>query len=396
VAYRSLAILAALAAGLSLYMTVTSLLGTQQLGCGEGTFNCESLLATRWSNWLSLPVTTLGFAAYATLAGLAAGQLFELPDRVRKLSRGMLLGGTAVVAAAAFWFIALQAVVLKEYCLYCTAIHACGLAMLLVAVSATEASLREIAVSLGVGLAGGAILVAGQVTSLNQPPQKPPYHVVAAPDLRLPEPIEIPPTGDSSGTVSVLNGQIVIGRDSRPMLGDPTASRVTVKMFDYTCGYCRRLHGQLEELIAESPDEYAVVLIHVPLSPECNPHRKEDAGRHADACELTRLALAVWLTDREAFAEFNRWLCGGESARTAAAARAEAERLIGTEPLADALAEPRIDSMIAENVELYALDQITLLPSLLTERRLISGSFLDAEQLREVWSSPGRSLSEDF
>ena len=343
-AYRSLAILAALAAGLSLYMTITSLLGTQPLGCGEGTFNCESLLATRWSNWLGLPVTTLAFAAYATLAGLAAGQLFELPDRVWKLSRGMLLAGTAVVAAAAFWFIALQAVVLKEYCLYCTAIHACGLAMLFVAVAGTEASLREISVSLAAGLASVAILIGGQVTSLNQPPQKLPYQVVADPDLMLPEPIVIPQTRDSSGTISVLNGEVVIGRDSRPVLGDPAAPLVAVKLFDYTCGYCRRLHGQLEELIAESPGEYAVVLIHVPLSPECNPHRKEDAERHADACELTRLALAVWLSDREAFAEF-------------------------------------------------ALDQISLLPSLLTERRIISGSFYDAEQLREVWSQAERPAS---
>ena len=388
VAKTSIAILAAAAAAVSLYLTITALIGTVPVGCGKGLLDCESALATRWSTWLGLPVSALGFSAYATLAGVACLSLLRLPPRLETACRSLTLALVAVVAAAGLWFLAVQAAVIGRFCLYCMAIHGCGLATVVAAGVALRPSLRELSIVGGVGLIAGAALAAGQITSLNQPPEKVRYRVALDPDLKLEAPLSIPwrdnPADAIRQPVVLLNGQLRLEADARPWLGDPQAPLVMAKLFDYTCGHCRGLHRQLAALNEREPGRCAAMLIHVPLSRKCNPYASESDAGHEQACDLSRLALAVWLAAPESFVEFDHWLCAGESSRSAEQARLEAARLVGEERLSAALANPLLGEILTENVDLYAFEEIPLLPSLLTPRRIMSGSYRDLEQLEQV------------
>ena len=45
---------------------------------------------------------------------------------------------------------------------------------------------------------------------------------------------------------TVVDGKLEWDTCGHPVLGDPEAKYVVVKMFDYTCRHCRKLHHHLE------------------------------------------------------------------------------------------------------------------------------------------------------
>ena len=93
-------------------------------------------------------------------------------------------------------------------------------------------------------------------------------------------------------------------RRNIPRIGDEDAEQIVIKLADYTCPYCRDMHRQLERLLQER--QLQVLIIPVPLHPDCYPELEEVDPMHEDACELARLAIAVWMTRPAKFAEFHR------------------------------------------------------------------------------------------
>ncbi|MGI9429111.1 MAG: vitamin K epoxide reductase family protein, partial [Bythopirellula sp.] len=93
-----------------------------------------------------------------------------------------------------------------------------------------------------------------------------------------------------------------------PMLGNPHAKHVLVKMMDYTCKHCRQLHPHLQELVDRYGDQLGIVIYHVPLSKQCNPHVKKDFPGKKYACDYAELAIGVWELAPEKFPEFHEWL----------------------------------------------------------------------------------------
>jgi hypothetical protein len=103
------------------------------------------------------------------------------------------------------------------------------------------------------------------------------------------------------------------------------------------------MSGFLSGLMRKYPDDIAVVLRPVPLDGSCNPH----ADQHPGSCEMTRIALAVWREEPEAFPGFHAALLAQPEA---SAARKLAVGLIGADRLDQALADPWIDEVIRGNI----------------------------------------------
>lgn len=338
--------------GLSSYLLIASLSARGPVGCGAGS-GCAAVLSSRWASVLGIPVGALAAIAHAALLGLSFPAASGPPARRRTAQ--LLASAVAVsILGAAAWFIILQLAVVRAICPYCMADHAIGgLAAALVLAGGFGQSARSLAPPAAAGLLGMATLIALQ-TALPGPSNL----------QRLPATGNFDTGPGAARTIGLLDGSLRLEVASEPILGSPGAPHIVAAMYDYACPHCRRTHAYLSQAIARWPSDLAVVAIPVPLNASCNPHIPETEPRFADSCELARLALAVWAVDPAKFAAFDAWLFEPETPRTAAAARAEAERLVGAAALDAAL--PGTADRIARNTAAFGKSGTDRLPILLS------------------------------
>src|SRR5581483_3162661 len=93
-----------------------------------------------------------------------------------------------------------------------------------------------------------------------------------------------------------------------PLLGRPDARYIVTVLFDYQCPHCQQLHFMLDEAIRRYGGKLAFALCPTPLCSACNPYIHSSSNAFNDSCELARIALAVWVARRDAFAEFDHWM----------------------------------------------------------------------------------------
>jgi uncharacterized membrane protein len=348
----SIRLLALAGLGLSTYLLIASLSARGPVGCGAGS-GCAAVLSSRWASVLGIPVGALAAIAHAALLILSFPAASGPPARRRAAQ--LLASAVAVsILGAAAWFVILQFAVVRAICPYCMADHAIGaLAAALVLAGGLGLPFRSLARPAAAGLLGVAALIALQAA--------------------LPGPStlqRLPATGNfDSGpgptrTLGLLDSALRLELAREPILGAPAATHIIAAMYDYSCPHCRRTHGYLSQAVARWPNDLAVVAIPVPLNASCNPHIPETEPRFADSCTLARLALAVWSADPARFAAFDAWLYEPETPRIAAAARAEAERLIGAAALDAAL--PGTADRIARNTAAFGRSGTDRLPILLS------------------------------
>jgi len=100
-------------------------------GCiAIGGADCDAVLNSRWSQWLGLPVSGFAVVVYASMA-VAVGFVGKANSIDAREWAWLALMGLAVSAAAsAVWFIALQALVIGSGCVFCMAVHGCGMIIL--------------------------------------------------------------------------------------------------------------------------------------------------------------------------------------------------------------------------------------------------------------------------
>lgn len=95
-------------------------------GCGSGS-SCDAVTASRWGVVGSVPVARLGFGVY--LVTLCSEIVLHLHiAEVISVEWGrwaawVFVMASAGAASAGLWFIGLQAIVLRRFCLYCTLAH---------------------------------------------------------------------------------------------------------------------------------------------------------------------------------------------------------------------------------------------------------------------------------
>lgn len=171
--------------------------------------------------------------------------------------------------------------------------------------------------------------------------------------------------------------KITLNVEQWPMLGSCEARYVFVEMFDYTCPHCRNTHFAIKGAQKHFGDDLAIVVLPVPLESSCN--RVAAGGGHAGACELARIAVAVWRVDAERFREFHDWVF--ESRATPSTARARAESLVGKEKFAEVYATKLPADYIKRHVDLYEKVGKGSVPKLMFPRATVSGEVNNASTL---------------
>jgi protein-disulfide isomerase len=187
--------------------------------------------------------------------------------------------------------------------------------------------------------------------------------------------------------ITVAGNQISLNIRHWPLLGNPDAKYVFVEMFDYTCPYCRATHQAVRGAMEHFGNDLAIIALPVPLDASCNRTVGYTAAEHAEACEIAKVAVAVWRVNRKQFAPFHSWLF--EQARTAADARQHAAELVGDKALQDELALPHAANYIAKHVELYERVGSGSLPKLLFLNSAVSGSVDSANTLIDMITREG-------
>jgi uncharacterized membrane protein/protein-disulfide isomerase len=160
--------LATTALSVSGYLAFTSLTSGTVAGCSGSLFDCDSVLKSRWSTWLGIPVSLLAALTYIGLLLALAG---TLRGSARSQSIAWMLATTLCLSAgvAAVWFISLQVFVLEHLCKYCLVAHSCGLILTTMILVKKPLGYSTMKIPAFLAATGFAALVVGQ--SLGPKPQ---------------------------------------------------------------------------------------------------------------------------------------------------------------------------------------------------------------------------------
>jgi hypothetical protein len=144
-------------------------------------------------------------------------------------------------------------------------------------------------------------------------------------------------------------------------------------MFDYTCSHCQKTHHAIHGAMERYGDDLAVIALPVPLNAACNNTVTATHAKHIEACELARLAMAVWRLNSPQFPIFHDWLFEPSGGRRAAEARVFAAQLVGEEALRNELASGIPDKFLATHVTLFTRAGKGQIPKLLFPRTTLVG-----------------------
>ncbi|MEM9365642.1 MAG: vitamin K epoxide reductase family protein [Planctomycetota bacterium] len=151
--------------------------------------------------------------------------------------------------------------------------------------------------------------------------------------------------------VPVAGGSVKLNAADWPLYGDVDDKIIIAEMFDYTCEHCRRTHKAIKQAKELTGGNMAVLALPVPLHRSCNPAAKNNKPGGEVACELAKISIAVWLTDRSQFAAMHDWIFATKP--TASQARSHAESLVDPAQLRDKLASDLPAKFVSKHVYLY-------------------------------------------
>lgn len=339
-------------------------------GCGPDS-GCDKVLSSRWSRVAGMPVSVPALLVYALL----------LAELMRKVPRwNWLFPLATLVIAAAFWFTAVQAAILKSFCQYCMLAHAAGFAgaVLLLRQANAAPNRRRLSIAFSVI----AVLLMASVQALAPAPGPETVRFANAPSA----PTAAPTVPAAKPVFPILNGQFQLDLTEVPVSGPLDETNRLVKLFDYTCHHCRDLHHLLHRY--SSSNEVTIVSLPVPLESSCNPLIKNNHPDHFDACEYARIGLAVFLANSNQFGPFSDWVYAPARPPSVAQTRAHAESLVGKEALAAALQNPKVNAQIQTNIAIYVassrLARRGAMPQIIFQNSASVGSVPNYAQLEKI------------
>ncbi|MDZ4658129.1 MAG: vitamin K epoxide reductase family protein [Bythopirellula sp.] len=119
----AITVLALAALSVSSYLTWVTWQQSTVAGCtGGSTVDCDEVLSSAGSKWLGIPVSLFGALTYASILALVWPAVL-----VGGWAMTGLLSLAMLAAGAGVWFVGTQALVVQHFCLYCLAVHTCGL-----------------------------------------------------------------------------------------------------------------------------------------------------------------------------------------------------------------------------------------------------------------------------
>jgi len=190
--------------------------------------------------------------------------------------------------------------------------------------------------------------------------------------------------------VSILNG-VQLDVTQWPLLGNPNAKYVIVEMLDYTCGHCQNTHAAIQGAMQAYGDQLAVIILPVPLDANCNSQINATSAEHREACQIAKLAIAVWHLSPDRFTQFHNWLM--ETKPNFAQATVQAESLIDREKLQAELRSSTPSNFITKNVDLYKRASAGAIPKIMFPRTSAVGEMRSKDTLislieRELGQKP--------
>ena len=298
----------AVALSISLYLAWNSVTGANVAGCaGTGT-GCQSVLSSKWGYVLGLPVSLTGLPIYGALLLLS---LRSCP-RFRLLINALSL----LIVGAAFWFATVQIVILQAFCPWCCTTHAFAVSgTLLLAFSRRSApspSRPLVASSLAFAALGAMIVFQSLGTGPDQSQR-----------------LALGSSGAQQGDdylLSLHGGEFILDPAELPVLGSPRGRHAVVALGDYTCGFCRKLHGQLQQTVGAYP-EGELCVIELPVA------------RDAKAAEIQKLMLSLWKSHPTARATLDQEIYARRISIEPGAIREAAHALLGEEAVTNSLIE---------------------------------------------------------
>jgi uncharacterized membrane protein len=125
-ASKSSLVLALLGFAISLYITIEHYRGSTTLACPESAaINCVKVTTSRWSHLAGIPVAVLGLAYFAAMIVLL------LPRTWQHRSLDPVRVAAAVLGVAmVLYLLWIELFRIDAICLWCTAVHACTVALL--------------------------------------------------------------------------------------------------------------------------------------------------------------------------------------------------------------------------------------------------------------------------
>lgn len=178
--------------------------------------------------------------------------------------------------------------------------------------------------------------------------------------------------------ISVLDG-IKLNPQHWPIVGDPDAELIFVEILDYTCPHCQATHTAVKGAKQRYGDRLAVLILPVPLNRKCNPTVQNTNAQHAEACELAKLAIAVWRVDRSQFESFHNYLF--EAQPNYAQAKARAGQMVDSEKLQAELSSSVPSDYISKHVALYQRAGAGSIPKLMFPGATLVGEVGSANSL---------------
>ncbi len=398
----------------SAYLAWSSLTSSAVAGCSGGSvFDCSHVLHSRWSSVLSIPVSLPAMATHGLILGMLCWS--ATTARMSRI-RWRVIGFAAILAGgAAIWFTGLQIFALGHLCKYCLVAHAGGIIVAAAFLYSRPVSTRALKWTTLAATGSLAGLIGLQFAG--EPPQTfevidynthqpavidsaapvddseigdddlfaPPasanlqssfqldverfqseslprlISAIANPATLLMAEVEAVPEKPKA-TATILNG-IKLHTDAWPLVGDPNAKMVFVELFDYTCPHCRETHISLAAARKHFGDDLAVITLPVPMDQSCNPTVKSTPHEHREACNLAKLAIAVWLVDHAKFTEFHDYLF--DSTPSYADARTHAATVVDKYKLEGVLQGTVPSDYISKHVSLYKRAGSGTIPKLL-------------------------------
>lgn len=157
-----------------------------------------------------------------------------------------------------------------------------------------------------------------------------------------------------------------------PIVGKPDAELIFVELFDYTCPHCQRTHLAIERARQKYGDRLAVLTLPVPMDRQCNPTVQSTNPKHAEACALAKLAIAVWTVAPNHFADFHHYLFTTQPRYQQALDKAS--QMIGSQKLQQAMQSKIPGDYISKHVALYQKAGSGTIPKLMFPETTIVGA----------------------
>ena len=372
-------------------------------GCdGSRLFDCDEVWATKWSTWLQVPVGVPAALLYMTISVCTFLGGSDPQSTLCRTAWVFVAWLAALAFCAALWFIGIQAFVIQKFCMLCLSTHLCGIAIAAVVATGLPFSARTTGRILLMVIPAFGIFTIGQfaqkvekyrlssvppselVKTRNDPTRGPLYvGKITKPnqDAR-----SMPETELGEGpTVSVLSGGAIIAINEHPLIGQTDADLMIVKLFDYTCPFCRKLHRHLTAAKHRYGDQIAICMLPVPQEAICNHTLEPYAtrGSHQHACRLARYAIWVWQNKPAEYPQFSAWL-SQETLPALKAIREQAEEIVGSKATDDVIFSDEMDARIRLYIELSAYCPDTGIPKLLFGSQIFDGITEEPEELFEL------------